>query len=138
MLEQARRRIRGLVRLIPADRRRLVYSDFADTVGPGAEIAFPGLSVALDYERFKAKVRDFLAQHRDHVAIQRLHRNQPLTATDLAELERILIESGIGTSEHLHRARVEDDGFGLFVRSLVGWIVRPRSRLSTPSSPGGI
>jgi len=120
MLEQARRRIRGLVRLIPADRRRLVYADFADTIGPGVEIAFPGLSVAFDFERFKAKVRDFLTEHRDHLTIQRLHRNQPLTSTDLAELERILIDSGIGTPEHLHRARVEHDGFGIFIRSLVG------------------
>jgi type I restriction enzyme R subunit len=118
MLEQARRRIRGLVRLIPADRRRPVFSEFADAIGEGVEIAFPGLTVALDYERFKAKV--FLAEHRDHVAIQRLHRNQPLTATDLAEFERILIQSGIGTPEHLYRARVENDGFGLFIRSLVG------------------
>ena len=120
MLEQARRRIRRLVRLIPADRRRRVYADFADTIGPGVEIAFPGLSVAFDFERFKAKVRDFLTEHRDHLTIQRLHRNQPLTSTDLAELERILIDSGIGTPEHLHRARVENDGFGIFIRSLVG------------------
>jgi len=35
-------------------------------------------------------------------------------------MERILIESGIGTPEHLHRARVENEGFGIFIRSLVG------------------
>ena len=70
--------------MIPADRRQLVYSDFTDTIGSGVEIAFPGLGMAFDYERFKAKVRDFLTEHRDHLAIQRLHRNQPLTGTAIA------------------------------------------------------
>lgn len=46
--------------------------------------------------------------------------NEPLTATDLAELERMLVESGIGTAEDLEKAKTESHGLGLFVRSLVG------------------
>jgi type I restriction enzyme R subunit len=46
--------------------------------------------------------------------------NQPLTALDLTELERMLAESGIGNPDHLEKAKAECDGFGLFVRSLVG------------------
>ena len=46
--------------------------------------------------------------------------NKPLTSTDLAELERMLIESGIGDAEHVQQAAKESHGLGLFVRSLVG------------------
>lgn len=43
-----------------------------------------------------------------------------LTTTDLDELERILLESGIGTLEHLEYAKETSQGLGLFIRSLVG------------------
>ena len=46
--------------------------------------------------------------------------NKPLTRTDLEELERILLESGIGTTGDINRALEEAHGLGLFVRSLVG------------------
>ena len=47
--------------------------------------------------------------------------NRPLTAADLAELERMLAESGVGAPGG-HRARqgAKPQGLGLFVRSLVG------------------
>ncbi len=56
----------------------------------------------------------------DHVAIQRLRRNQPLTETDLSKLERMLLESGTGTAEDLKTAAEESHGLGLFIRSLLG------------------
>ena len=46
--------------------------------------------------------------------------NKPLTATDIAELERMLVESGLGAPDELRRAAEKSQGFGLFVRSLVG------------------
>jgi type I restriction enzyme, R subunit len=46
--------------------------------------------------------------------------NRPLTVADLDELERILAESGVGSTEELELARAESHGLGLFVRSLVG------------------
>jgi type I restriction enzyme R subunit len=46
--------------------------------------------------------------------------NEPLTTADLAELERVLAESGVGDAEEIRRASAESQGLGLFVRSLVG------------------
>jgi type I restriction enzyme, R subunit len=46
--------------------------------------------------------------------------NKPLTANDLAELERMLSENGIGVADDIKRAKEESQGLGLFVRSLVG------------------
>ena len=43
-----------------------------------------------------------------------------LTPTDLAELEKMLLEAGIGEAEDIERARQTSHGFGTFVRSLVG------------------
>ena len=46
--------------------------------------------------------------------------NEPLTATDLTELERMLSESGVGNPEDMQKAKDTTDGLGLFVRSLIG------------------
>ena len=56
----------------------------------------------------------------EHVAIGKLRKNRPLTVTDIAELERMLVESGVGAPDELRRAVEESQGLGLFVRSLVG------------------
>lgn len=120
MLEGVRRRIRGLMQFIDKERRRPIYSDFEDEMGGETAVALPGLSEGADYAKFRAKARAFLRAHQDHVAIHKLRMNKPLTASDLAELERMLVESGVGAAEHIERAKSESQGLGLFVRSLVG------------------
>ena len=52
--------------------------------------------------------------------IYKLRTNKALTTADLGELERVLVESGVGGVAEISRARSESNGLGLFVRSLVG------------------
>jgi type I restriction enzyme, R subunit len=120
MLEQARRLLRGLIRLLEVVRRKVVYTNFEDEVGEATEIALPFGGAAGNFERFKLKVRAFLKAHDDHITLQKLRRNLPLTASDLNELERLLVESGTATSKDIEKASQEAEGLGLFVRSLVG------------------
>jgi type I restriction enzyme, R subunit len=120
MLELVRRRVRSLVHLVPKTRRFLVYTDFQDQLGAATEVTLSGLSVATDLQRFTAKVRVYLAAHKDHVALQKLRRNRPLTADDIAELQRMLTESGAGEPAELEQASEQASGLGLFIRSLVG------------------
>ena len=120
MLEQARRHLRGLIKLLEKMRRKVVYTDFEDAVGETSEVALPLGGSAGDFERFRLKARAFLRAHESHITLHKLRRNQPLTATDLAELERLLVDSGIGTAEDVARAGHEAHGLGLFVRELVG------------------
>jgi type I restriction enzyme R subunit len=121
MLETARRRVRGLVRLLEKRKRVVVYTDFTDDLGEIEEVALrAGGTVGTDFERFREKARAYLRAHADHVALQKLWRNRPLTQTDLDELERMLTEAGLGEPADLARARTEGDGLGVFIRSLVG------------------
>jgi type I restriction enzyme R subunit len=64
------------------------------------------------------KARQFLRPYENHITILKLRRNEPLTPTDLAELERIFLEAGLD-EEALSTLR-GDGGLGRFVRSLVG------------------
>lgn len=118
-LEQMRRRLRDLVRLIEGEDRVLVYTDFTDEIGEGSTIELPAADVGTDRVRFQMKAQAFLKRHLNHLTIQKLRRNEQLTPQDLAELERILVEEVGATDADLDEAR-DAGGLGLFVRSLVG------------------
>ena len=118
LLEIARKRLRGLVGLIELRRRAPIFTNFVDEIGEGQAIEFEAFTPPDAHGRYRAKVRHFLQRHRDHVVLHKLRGNRQLTALDLAELERILADSGAGSSEDLDAAKAE--GLGLFVRSLVG------------------
>lgn len=120
MIEAMRRRLRGLVQFIDKRQRKPIYTDFEDLMGNETEITLPGFVVGTNLAKFAAKARAFLNKHLDHVVIDKLRTNKPLTASDLAELERLLGESGIGEPGDIRRAADEAHGLGLFVRSLVG------------------
>jgi type I restriction enzyme R subunit len=118
-LEQMRRRLRDLIKLIEGEDRVLVYTDFTDDIGEGSDIALPNANVGTDRVRFQMKAQDFLRRHLDHITIQKLRRNEQLTPQDLGELERILVEDVGATDTDLDEARAHG-GLGLFVRSIVG------------------
>jgi type I restriction enzyme R subunit len=120
MLEGMRRRLRDLIKLIEKQKRKPIYTDFEDEMGGEAAVELPGFGQGTDYVKFRAKAQAFLRAHQDHVAIHKLRINRPLTAADLAELQRMLTESGVGAAEDIRRAAEESQGLGLFVRSLVG------------------
>ncbi len=120
MLEVMRRRLRSLIQLINKRQRKPVYTDFEDLMGSEIDVDLPGFAPGTDYEKFLSKARAFLREHLDHITIGKLRMNKPLTATDIDELERMLIESGLGSADELRSAAEKSQGLGLFVRSLVG------------------
>jgi type I restriction enzyme, R subunit len=120
MLEVLRRRLRELVKLIEKEKRKPIYTDFEDQMGAESAVALPGFGEGTDFARFRAKARAFLRAHQDHIAIHKLRMNKALTQADLAELERMFADSGVGAVEEIERAKAESQGLGLFVRSLIG------------------
>lgn len=119
LLELVRLRLRDLVQHIDRKRKAIVYSNFADEIGEGVEHALPQVGEA-DFVRFKQKARHFLRAHENHLVLHKLRYGRPLTATDLGELEKMLLDAGIGGPGDIEQARETSQGFGRFVRSLVG------------------
>ncbi|MCW4116281.1 DEAD/DEAH box helicase family protein [Aurantimonas sp. MSK8Z-1] len=118
-LELVRLRLRALVQHIEKQKRAIVYSNFADELGEASAHDLPQVG-EIDFVRFKQKARAFLRRHDDHIALHKLRQGKPLTASDLAELEAMLLDAGIGNADTIERARETSEGFGRFVRSLVG------------------
>jgi type I restriction enzyme, R subunit len=120
MLEALRKCLRGLVKLIEKQERQLIYTNFADEMGDEAIVELPSFTSSDSFEKFRAKARNFLRSHQDQMVIFKLRNNKQLTATDLLELETILLENALGDPTDINRAKQESRGLGLFVRSLIG------------------
>ena len=120
MLEEVRRRLRGLIALIEIESQDPLYTDFSDELVEVKELEATGLLTRDEFLQFRLRAQSFLKQHEDHLTMQRLRRNLPLTPSDLEELQQFLISKGIGTKPVIDRAAEETKGFGLFIRSLVG------------------
>lgn len=121
MLEDIRKRLRDLVKFIDKKQRKLIYTDFEDELGEIREVEFGTVGSAVNIKQYQKKVMHFLKEHENHIAINKLKRNIPITQRDIQELERILFESdGMGTREDFEKAYGKQEHLGLFVRTLVG------------------
>ncbi|MFC3169581.1 type I restriction-modification enzyme R subunit C-terminal domain-containing protein [Paracoccus fontiphilus] len=121
IVESARLRLREIVHLIDQGSRTILYSDFEDELAAPTTVA---LNPAADFAAFKKKARQFMAQHEDHIALRKLRTGKPLTLLDLEELERMLLEAGVGSPSEISLAKTMEAaqvrGFGVFLRALVG------------------
>lgn len=120
MLELVRRRIRGLVKHLPPNKREPVYTNFKDSLGELEPVDMGRPSVGMSPGRFREKSRAFLRGHEEHVALRRVRMGKQLTSTDLDELGRMLVKAGIGKEEDVEAAAEAAGGLGVFIRSLVG------------------
>jgi type I restriction enzyme R subunit len=120
MLEEVRRRLRALMGLIEPISRDPLYTNFTDELGELRELDAAALLTRDEFQQFRLRAKDFLKAHEDHLTMQCLRRNQPLTPGDFDELQRFLLSHGVGTERAIQRAAEECNGFGLFIRSLVG------------------
>jgi len=95
-------------------------TNFSDTVSFVKESS--GLEYRVDDELqdYHAKVRHYLNQNKDNenLAVYKLRRNLPLTATDYENLEQVLWNE-LGSKED-YEAHYEDLPLGIMVRKIVG------------------
>ena len=121
MIEQVRRNLRGLIRLVDKQTRQRLTTNFIDTIGQGVEVPLTGLGNAAAFLQFKKKTQHYLKQHLDHIALQKLRRGVPLTAIDLNEIEAMLLDAGLGDRETIDQLGSSDEaGLAGFIRSVVG------------------
>ena len=118
-LERVRRELRELVQFIERRKRSTVITDFVDEIGEGVAVDLPGIAIGVDPEKVREKALVFLRKHQDDLSIHKLRFNEPLTGEDLAALEEIFASEG-SSPEEIEAAKKEENGLGLFVRSLVG------------------
>nr|WP_298378482.1 DEAD/DEAH box helicase family protein [uncultured Halomonas sp.] len=122
ILEDMRLRLRDLVPLLDKQSSKIVYTDFQDeilTVREEVVFEMPKMTGV----QYAKKVEAYLKNHLNNIVIHRLRTNQPLTQTDLANLESTLTSIGEEDGEALLASLLEQrqaPSLAHFIRSLVG------------------
>lgn len=113
--EETRKSLRDIMKFIPPKKVKIHYTDFEDEVVFREE----GRKVDMgssDFEDYRAKVNEYVEAHKNQPAINKLLHNEPITADDYKELERIFTEE-LGTAED-YQTNYQDTPFGLMIRKI--------------------
>ena len=114
--EVIRKRLRSLMKYIPAQERPKYITNFEDdilsTEWKDAELENDEL------KNYKAKAEYYIRQHQDHLVIAKLKQNKPLNENDVAALEEILWKE-VGTRQEYEKEYGKKP-LGEFVREIVG------------------
>jgi type I restriction enzyme R subunit len=122
MLEELRRNLRLLIQFIDKAKREVVYTGFEDEEGEMERkdvVRIMGGGSGLT--QYRKKVEAYIRSHEDHLTIQRIKRNRPVTAKDLVQLEEMLFQaSGMEKREEYDETIHPEKSLGVFIRECVG------------------
>ncbi len=117
--EHLRKELRLLIRFIEKNAGMVLYSNFDDTVlnmVSEPQYVVGGNSLEL----YRKRMTEYIQKNRHHITIHKLRTNQPISKSELQELEKMLFEQGeIGTHEQFVKVYGEQP-LGKFIRSIVG------------------
>jgi type I restriction enzyme R subunit len=117
--EHLRKELRVLIRFIEKDRGTIYFSTFSDQLleDPGTPIP---VIISTNLDAYRKRVAEYIQKNRNHITIHKLRTNQPITASELKELEKMLFDQGdLGAYNQFVKAYGEQP-LGTFIRSIVG------------------
>jgi type I restriction enzyme R subunit len=121
MIEQIRHQLRDLVKFIDPKQQSIVYTNFQDELGEIVETDVPIKQTGFSRYQYEKKVKAFIRENENHIAIAKLKRNVPLTDADLASLEELLFNAeAIESRERFFAVYGKNLSLKLFIRKLVG------------------
>lgn len=121
LIEQLRRRMRGLIQFIDRTSIKPIYTVLTDEIGDAVEVQLTDFSTGINLAQYRRKVEHYIRANDNHIVIAKLKHNKPLTPTDLKELERFVYESEpVESRERFEQCFGNEQPLPLFIRSLVG------------------
>ncbi len=114
-----RQEVKPLVHLVERTEKAKLYTNFTDEI-QGEFTSYDSLVGYSSGEAYQERVQQFIRQHRDHLVIQKLVRNIPITARELDELEELLFRAGDFPSREPFEKILGQKPLGVFVRSILG------------------
>lgn len=118
-LEKIRKDLRDLMQLLQDENKETpVYSYFQDELNVTMVKEMDLLKTYTTSQSYKDRVESFIRSHRDHLVIDKLYRNIPITASELKMLEKFLTHEKFSINEI--EKEYETKSLGVFVRKVLG------------------
>ncbi|MCW3808064.1 DEAD/DEAH box helicase family protein [Plebeiibacterium marinum] len=118
-LENIRLSLRDLLKYLPKEETLTYKTDFLDEIENVNIIEDPLIGYTKS-DSYKLRVETYIRENKNHLTIQKLRNNIPLTSIELDELERLIfLDSKLGTKEDYLKTYGEKP-LGVFIRSIIG------------------
>lgn len=113
--EETRKELRDIMKYLEDGEPKYYYVDFEDEVVHRVEGREFDMGTN-DFDDYRKKVNEYVETHKQHPSIKKLIHNEPITAEDYKELERIFTKE-LGTKEE-YQVNYKDTPFGILIRKI--------------------
>lgn len=121
MMEEIRQRLRSLTVHVDPVQRQELYTAFTDEATTLHEVGSAYMTTGVNVAQYKRKVEQFLRDHEDYWAVQKIRWGIPLEPQDLKALEAFFYQAEeIGGQEQFVQVYGRQENLAAFIRSLVG------------------
>jgi type I restriction enzyme R subunit len=118
-LEKTREELRGLIQFLKDENKeKPIYSDFTDTLPLNLVQEHFILENYTNLQSYKDRVESFIRKNKNHLVIDKLYKNIPVTTAELKLLEDFLMQEA--ESKDKLYTEYEEQPLGKFVRRIIG------------------
>ncbi|WP_031425527.1 DEAD/DEAH box helicase family protein [Flavimarina sp. Hel_I_48] len=125
-LEKVREDLRSLIQFLDKQSLDPVYSNFEDTIYDSEIKERDIMPTYTRMQNYKDRVETFIRKNKDHLVIDKLYKNLPITEKELQSLEQFLSSGELGTDFKSH---LEGDPLGKFIRKIIGLDIKVANQL---------
>ncbi|HKK81749.1 MAG TPA: type I restriction-modification enzyme R subunit C-terminal domain-containing protein, partial [Prolixibacteraceae bacterium] len=118
-IEQVRCDLRDLIKFLDKEQKYDVFTNFEDYLNLDTVEEIDIIPSYTSMQSYRERVERYIKQHKDHLVIHKIRKNQQITPDELKQIENILFKSEIGTKEE-YQKEYGDMPLVKFIRSIVG------------------
>ena len=123
-LDKVRLALRDLMKYLDKEQQLNVVTSFEDSLDHDGIREHDVIPAYGKLQSYQERVTSYIRKHKDHLVIQKLKTNKPITQTEIQMLEDILFDGvTVGTKQD-YIDNFADKPLGEFIRSIVGLDIR--------------
>jgi type I restriction enzyme R subunit len=119
-LDEVRIGLRDLMKYLDKESQANVITSFEDALNHGEVREHEVIPAYGRLQSYKDRVESYVRSHKDHLVIQKLKTNKPITETEINTLESILFDGKTVGTKQDYIKHYGDKPLGVFIRSIVG------------------
>ena len=109
-----------LMKYLQKENRELVFTSFEDEILHGDSQEQDILNIYKNLQPYRDRVEAYIRKNKNHITIQKLRNNIPITPEELKSLEEMLFDGDERGTKELFHLEFGPQPLGLFIRSIVG------------------
>ncbi|MDC9728598.1 MAG: DEAD/DEAH box helicase family protein [Methyloprofundus sp.] len=119
-LDEVRLALRDLMKYLDTSEQLNIITSFEDELDYGGVAEHDLIPAYGRLQSYKDRVESYVRNHKDHLVIQKLKTNKPITETEINTLESILFDGKTVGTKQEYIDNYGDKPLGVFIRGIVG------------------